>query len=145
MYRSCPLVLLLLPLTSACGWISFEKKVGGEEYAAREEIRVYYLEVQKAFALRDHAALAALFDPSITKPMTQAQIQEWGRKFFAENQAVSFHIDKLSFDDIGPGRAVVLLTYHVTTSGGKGDFGGTEADELQKRGGRWRVTAWEKR
>lgn len=128
-----------------CAWISFERRVTDQEYAAREEIRAYFGDVQKSFALRDPEAVADLFDPNITRPMTRAQILAWAEKFFAENQAVSYHVDKLSFDDVGPGRASVILTYRVTTAGGKGDFGGTEADELQKRGGRWRVTSWEKR
>ena len=110
----------------------------------RREIGSYYDEVKAAFASQNPEGLAKLFYPGIAKPMTFPQILDWARRFFSENQAIRFHIDKTEFEDMGPGRAVVRLTYRVTTAGGKGDFGGTEVDFLEKHGGWWVMTAWKK-
>ncbi len=115
-----------------------------EEGRVEAEVRSYYRDVQKAFSARDPQALAALFDPAITQPMTHGQILDWGRKFYGENSEVRFHIDKLDVRDLGPGRAVVNLRYHVTTKDNKADFGGAEIDTLVRRGGKWLMTEWEK-
>lgn len=115
-----------------------------EDFVRAKEIKSFYTDVQRAFAAGNAGALAALFDSGIAKPMTHAEILKWSTKFFQENSEISFHIDKLTIDDMGPGRGVVRLTYHVTTAGGKGDFGGTEIDILEKHGGWWRIISWEK-
>lgn len=114
------------------------------EYAARQEIKAYFEEIKAAFASQNPENLAALFDPSITRPMTFPDIFLWARKFFGENQAVTFHLDKMDFQDLGPDRATVKVAYRVTTRGGKGDFSGTEIDILEKKAGWWRITSWEK-
>lgn len=138
-------LLLCLSLSlSGCGWISFQAKPSERELDIRREVPLFYDEVKRAFAARNEDALARLFDPGIAKPMTIQQIRDWAKKFFAENEQIAFHVDKLDFEDMGPGRAVVRLTYRVTTRGGKGDFGGTEIDVVERREGRWRIMSWEK-
>ncbi len=136
-------VLLLASSLAGCG-VSFERRTLPVEEAMKAELRVYYSKVQDVFKDEDADALASLFDPAITQPMTHEQILDWGRKFFAQYQGVRFHVERLIFEDLGPGAAAVKLAYRVTTLGGKGDFGGVERDTLAKVGGRWRMTAWEK-
>ena len=50
--------------------------------------------------------------------------------------------------EIDPGRdrlpRAATLTYQVRTTSGKGDFGGTEIDEFEKVGERWKMLSWEK-
>lgn len=133
-----------LAFLTGCGGVSFRRGLNLQEYSWQQEIRAYYLEVKAAFASQNPEALAGLFDAGITKPMTFPQILAWGRRFFSENAGVTFHIKKLEFEDLGPDRAVVALTYQVTTIGGKGDFGGKELDVLEKRAGHWRIVSWEK-
>jgi hypothetical protein len=123
----------------------FRKLPGPEEHARISEIEAFYREdVARAFQARDAGALASLFDPAISKPMTHAQILDWGRTFFAKHENVRFHADDVIVESLGHAQARVLLRYRVTTRGGSGDFGGTESDELVRRGGRWIVAAWEK-
>lgn len=136
---------MLSAAEAGCGWVSFERRLSDQEYAARSEIRVYYEQVQTVYAAGNAQALAGLYDPGITQPMTRAQILAWGEKFFGENTAVRFKVLRLEFDVVGAGRAVVTLTYRVITEGGRGDFSGTETDILEKHGGRWKMMSWEKR
>jgi len=137
-------LLLASVLLSSCGYVSFGRKVGDDELRLRSSVRAYYDEVVLAFAAGNGDSLAMLFDSSITKPMTHEQIKAWGAKFFKENGPASFKIDKVEYERLGYENAVVLLTYHVETKSGKGNFGGTERDVLTKRGKRWVVTEWEK-
>ena len=137
-------LLLATVFLSSCGYVSFGRKVGDDELRLRVSVRAYYDEVVLAFAAGNADSLTMLFDASITKPMTRDQIQAWGVKFFKENGPASFKIDNVEFERLGYENAVVLLTYHVETKSGKGNFGGTERDVLAKRGKRWVVTEWEK-
>ena len=140
--RALPLLLILL--IPACGWVSFGRKVSEDELRLRTDVRSYYDEVARAFALGDAEVLTRLFDPSIAKPMTREQILAWGKDFFAKHGAASFKIERIEYERLGYENAVVLLTYRVETKDGKGNFGGTERDYLIKRGRQWNVTAWEK-
>lgn len=141
--RALPLVLLL-----ACGCSSFEvgfgRTVSDDELRLRGDVRAYYDEVARAFALGDADGLTRLFDPAIAKPMTREQIQAWGAKFFGEHGGASFKVERLEYERLGFENAVVLLTYSVKTKSGVGGFGGTERDYLVKRGKRWIMTSWEK-
>ena len=114
------------------------------EQVAEGEIRSYYGEVKQAFALGLPEALTLLFSPSITKPMTHEEIRAWAEKFFGDNGPSRFIIEELDIQELGAGRAVVLMKYHVETKSGKGDFRGTELNTLKKKHGRWRMTEWEK-
>lgn len=118
--------------------------MGVEEYAIEEEVKSYYEEFKGVFAAQNAGALTELFDSGISKPMTLPQIRAWAEKFFSENKGVDFHVERIEFLGIGLEKADIRLTYHVTTVGGKGDFGGVELDTLVKRGGKWRISAWEK-
>lgn len=140
--RRIPLVLLLV--FAGCKYISFGRRMSNDEIRLQQEIRAYYGDVQRAFAAGNAQALAALFDSSIVKPMTYAQILAWGEKFFSENGPARFRIESLEFDALGHRQADVVMKYRVVTKDGKGDFGGVEADRLVKRGGRWYMTEWEK-
>lgn len=113
--------------------------------APEAQVRDYfYREVPRAFAARSPEALGALFAPEIARPMTHARILEWGRDFFGKHAEVAFHVDGLDLEEVSEDRATAVLAYRVTTAGGKGDFGGRERDWLERRGGRWLITAWEK-
>lgn len=136
---------LLCAALCGCARLSFRKLAGPEEHARVSEIeRLYREEAPAAFAAGDAERLAALFDPAITRPMTHAKIADWGREFFGKHRDVRFHADDVVVERLGAGTARVLLRYRVTTRGGDGDFGGTEADELVRRGGRWLIASWEK-
>ena len=142
--RAIPLAALLL--ASSCSWVTvgFGRAVSDDELRLRADVRAYYDDVVQAFAAGNPDALAQLFDAAIAKPMTHAQILDWGRKFFGEHGTASFKIEKFEYERLGYENAVILLTYRVETKTGKGAFGGTERDYLVKRGKRWIVTAWEK-
>lgn len=144
MLRRSLLGFLAAASLGGCGWISFDRRMSLREFAAQAEIKAYYDEVKNAFAARDAEALAALYDPGITQPLTYPQIRDWARRFFAGNENVRFRVETLRFERLGAGRATVLLAYEVTTRGGKGDFAGTEIDELEKRDGSWRIISWRK-
>ena len=133
-----------LLLLSGCVRLDFSRKVDNPELILRGEIRSYFDQVAAAFAAGNADALANLFDPGVARPMTRDQILAWGRDFFHQHGPARFKIEKLEFERVGHVGAVVLLTYKVETSGGKGDFGGVERDEMVKRGGRWYVSGWEK-
>ena len=143
--RAAALIALAL-LTGACAQLDlgFGRRVSDEEFVLREEIRAYYQEVGAAFASGNAQALAGLFDPGISEPMTRAQIEAWGEDFFKKHGPARFEVEKIDFERAGHESAVVELTYRVTTRGGDGSFGGTERDQLVKRGRRWSVSAWEK-
>jgi hypothetical protein len=134
----------VLALTG-CG-LSFEfgRKVSNEELILRDELRSYYSEVAETFAAGNSAALAELYDPGIAHPMTQDQIRAWGDDFFKKHGPAGFKVLKLDFEQVGHITSVVTLTYKVETRDGVGSFGGTERDQLVKRGRRWSVTAWDK-
>ncbi|MDD5304121.1 MAG: hypothetical protein PHS14_13555 [Elusimicrobia bacterium] len=131
-------------LLSACGYVSFARKVSDDELRLRAGVRAYYDEVAQAFTAGNHEALALLFDAAIAKPMTREQIAAWGKDFFAAHGPASFKVERVEYERLGYENAVVLLTYRVETKDGKGNFGGTERDYLTKRGRRWIVTSWEK-
>lgn len=137
------ILLLGLLATGACVRLDFGRKVGDDELRLRRELQAYYLDASAAFAAGSPEALTALYDPSITKPMTLKQIQDWGVKFFGEHGPAKFKVDKLVFDRLGYESAVVTLTYHVETKDHKGEFGGTEVDEFVKKRGRWLMTRWD--
>lgn len=138
------LILAAAALASSCGWISFGRAVSDDELRLRAGVRAYYDEAAQAFAAGNHEALSLLFDAAIAKPMTREQISAWGKDFFAKHGPASFKVQRVEFERLGFESAVVLLTYRVETSDGKGSFGGVERDYLAKRGKRWVVTAWEK-
>ncbi len=135
---------MLILLISACGWVSFGRKISEDELRLRTDVRSYYDEVARAFAMGDAEGLTRLFDPAIAKPMTREQILAWGKDFFAKHGAASFKIDRIDYERLGFENAVVLLTYRVETKDGQGGFGGTERDQLIKHGRQWTVTSWEK-
>lgn len=138
------LLLALLALGSACVRLDMGRKLGDDELRLRRELEGYYVEAAAAFATGSPEALAALYEPSIRKPMTRQQIKDWGAKFFGEHGPARFKVVKLEFDRLGYESALVTLTYKVETKTGKGDFGGVEQDEFVKKNGRWLMTAWEK-
>lgn len=140
--RLIPLALLLL--ASACGYVSFGRKVSDDELRLRTDVRAYYDEVVQAFAAGNSERLTSLFDGAIAKPMTRDQIAAWGKGFFLQHGPARFKIEAIEYERLGYVNAVVLLTYRVETKDGKGDFGGTERDYLTKRGKRWIMTSWEK-
>lgn len=131
-------------LLAGCGLVKIGPAKPLRQSVAEQELRDYYAQVQLAFARADEGALTELFDPSITKPMTRAQIRAWAKEFFTKNGRSRFIIEDLELVDLGPGRAVARLKYRVVTPGGKGDFAGAEMDVLEKKAGRWRITGWEK-
>jgi len=139
--RIIPIAALLL--LSACGYVSFGRKVSDDELRLRADVRAYYDEVVQAFATGNADALTLLFDGAIAKPMTREQIAAWGRKFFGEHGAAKFKVESVEYERLGYENAVVLLSYRVETKDGKGSFGGVERDYLSKRGRRWVITAWE--
>lgn len=141
MRRLLPLAALVL---SSCGYVSFERAKTPDEVRLEQSVRAYYGDVRRAFAVGNADALTALFSPSITHPMTQAQIRAWAEKFFSEHGRARMRIDRLDVDELGFVRAVVTLTYRVETPDGKGAFGGTERDVLERRDGRWFVASWDK-
>lgn len=137
--------LLASLLLGGCGFaVDFGRKVSDEELILRGEIRSYYDEVAAAFAAGNADKLAGLFDPGIARPMTQEQIRAWGADFFKKHGPARFKVERIDFERAGHVSAAVALTYRVETRDGDGSFGGTERDELVKRGRRWSVTAWEK-
>lgn len=138
------LPVLLLALGSACVSVDMGRRLSDDERRLQRELEAYYLEASAAFATGSAEALAALYDPSISRPMTLTQIREWGVKFFGEHGPARFKVEKLEFDRVGYENAVVTLTYKVQTKDGKGDFGGVEQDIFVKKKGRWLMTAWEK-
>jgi hypothetical protein len=138
------LLLGCLLAGAACVRLDMGRKLSDDEHRIRRELEAYYMEASAAFATGSPEALAALYDPSITKPMTLQQIREWGVKFFGEHGPARFKVEKLEFDRVGYEHAVVTLTYKVETKSGKGGFGGTEIDTFVKKRGRWLMTAWEK-
>ena len=140
--RGLPLMLILL--IPACGWVSFGRKVSQDELRLRTDVRSYYDEVARAFAMGDAEGLTRLFDPGITKPMTREQILAWGKDFFGKHGTASFKIERIEYERLGFENAVVLLTYRVETKDGQGSFGATERDQLVKHGRQWTVTSWEK-
>lgn len=144
MRRLAPVLAALL--LGGCGSIAldFGRKISPEEYALRADIRSYYDQVAAAFAAGNAGALAGLFEPGIARPMTREQIRAWGEDFFKKHGPARFVVEKLDYERAGHVSAVVLLTYRVETKDGDGSFGGTERDELVKRGRRWSVAAWEK-
>ncbi|MCX5794570.1 MAG: nuclear transport factor 2 family protein [Elusimicrobia bacterium] len=143
MRRGAFLALGALAL-SACIQVSFRRSATQEEAALQAEIRRTYWEVAAAFAAGDAEALAALFSPDISHPMTQGQIRDWARDFFARNGRARFHVTELSFDELGYTHAVVTLKYRVDPAKPEGAFGGTETDRLDRRQGRWAVTSWDR-
>lgn len=145
MRRLLPLAAAALAL-SACGGISvnFNRKVSEEELILRDEVKNYYAEVAAAFAAGNSAALAELYEPGISHPMTKEQIRAWGDDFFKKHGPAAFKARKIDFEGVGHVEAEVLLTYRVETRDGDGSFGGTERDHLVKRGRRWSVASWDK-
>ncbi|MBI4061298.1 MAG: hypothetical protein HY403_07690 [Elusimicrobia bacterium] len=131
-------------LLSSCGYVSFARRISDDELRLRSDVRAYYDEVARAFAVGNADALTLLFDAAMTKPMTREQVAAWGRDFFAKHGPASFKIDRMEYERLGHENAVVLLSYRVETKDGSGNFGGTERDSLSKRGRRWVVTSWEK-
>ena len=131
-------------LLGGCIRLSFRRAETPEETALQAEVRRYYWGVAAAFASGDADALAELFSPSITHPMTQSQIRDWAREFFAKNGRARFHVDELRFDELGYSRAVVTFKYRVEPLKPEGSFGGIETDRLDRRRGRWSVTAWDR-
>lgn len=131
-------------LLSACGYVSFGRKVSDDELRLRSSVRAYYDEVVQAFAAGNPETLTMLFDAAIAKPMTREQISAWGKDFFAKHGPSRFKVLRVEYERLGYENAVVLLTYRVETPDGKGNFGGTERDNLTKHGRRWVVTSWEK-
>lgn len=137
-------LLLVLVVLGACVRLDLGRKVSDDELRLRRELEGYYLEAAAAFAAGSPDALAALYDQSITRPMTLAAIRAWGEGFFAEHGPARFKVEKLEFERLGYESAVVALTYRVETRDGKGSFGGVERDEFVRRRGRWLMTGWEK-
>jgi len=142
--RRAVLIALSAGLLCACIRVSFRRVPGPEETALQAEIRRYYWNVAGAFAAGDADALAALFSPSITRPMTQDRIRDWARDFFARYGRARFHVTELRFDELGYARAVVTLKYRVEPARPEGAFGGTETDRLERRSGRWTVASWDR-
>jgi hypothetical protein len=144
MRRPFFLLLPVLCLASACGGVSFGRRVSDDEMIIKQEIHSYYDQIQGAFATANPDALAGLFSPSITHPMTHKEIKDWADKFFKENRNGHFKIEKIAFEGLSYIKASVVLTYKVETPDGKGDFGGTERDTLTKDHGHWYTAAWDK-
>src|SRR5271155_5553324 len=130
--RVLPLCLAAGVLASACGGISFGRKVSDDELILQQEIHDYYNKIGEAFASANPDGLTALFDPSITHPMTHKEIEDWANNFFKENKNGHFKIAKLDIETLSYIKASVVLTYKVETPEHKGDFGGTERDLLIK-------------
>jgi hypothetical protein len=131
-------------LIGGCGWISFRKPPTDDELRVERELRLYYTEVKRSFAVGNPQALASLFDASITRPMSKPEIERWSEDFFKAHGRASFTIQKFELDELGADRAVVTIRYRVDTPDGKGSFAGVESDELVKRNGRWYIAGWEK-
>ncbi len=138
------LALLWAGLLAGCGYISFSRTATTDEIVLQQELRNFYGELKGAFATGNADALAGLYDPSITHPMTQPEILAWGRKFFADNRTAHLRIEKTSVDELSYIRAVVTVSYKVETSRGKDDFSGSERDVLVKHRGRWYIASWDK-
>jgi len=144
MRRSAAVAAAALVLTG-CGFsVNFGRKVSEEELILRDEIRAYYSEAAAAFAAGNAGALAELYEPGISHPMTKDQILAWGEDFFKKHGPARFKVEKLDFEGVGHVQAEVLLTYRVETRDGDGSFGGTERDRLVKRGRRWSMASWDK-
>ena len=137
-------VAVLPGLLAGCLRLGFERRATTEEIVLKAEIRAFYGQVQQAFAAGTPRALAALFSPTIARPMSHAEILAWAERFFSEHGHARFRVERLEFDELGHLQALVTLTYRVETPGGRGDFGGTEQDTLVKTSGRWTISAWEK-
>ncbi len=144
--RLLPWVWLGLPLMlfAACKYVSFNRPATDDDILIKDEIRSYYDKIQSAFVTGNPDALASLFSPSITHPMTFPEVKNWSQKFFAANRNAHFRIDKLTIESWSYINASVLITYKVETPDGKGDFGGTERDALVKEHGQWYISGWEK-
>ncbi|MBI3553107.1 MAG: hypothetical protein HY077_11380 [Elusimicrobia bacterium] len=134
----------VLALTGCGLTFRFDRKMSNEELILRDEVRAYYSEVAAAFAAGNGAALAGLFAPGISHPMTKEQIEAWGDDFFAKHGPAGFKVEKLEFEKVGHVSAEVVLTYRVETRDKAGSFGGVERDRLVKRGRRWSVASWDK-
>lgn len=136
-------VLLGLLAASACVRLDMGRPVGDDERRLRREIEGYYLDCAAAFAAGSAESLAALYDPSITRPMDLEKIRRWGQEFFGRHGGARFKIEKLEFERLGHENAEVLLAYRVETTSGEGGFGGVERDFFTKKRGRWLMTRWE--
>ena len=130
-------------LLTSCGYVSFGRKVTDDELRLRADVRSYYDEVVTAFAAGNPDSLALLFDAEIAKPMTREKITAWGKDFFAKHGSAKFKVDRVKYERLGHVNAVVLLTYHVETADGTGNFADTERDYLARRGRSWVITSWE--
>ncbi len=137
-------LLLVLLAVGACVRLDLGRRVSDDELRLRRELEGYYVDAAAAFATGSPEALAALYDSSISKPMTLDAIRKWGVEFFGKHGPARFKVEKLEFDRLGYENAVVTLTYRVETKTGEGSFGGVERDEFVKKKGRWLMTAWEK-
>jgi hypothetical protein len=142
--RILPILVPVILLGAACGGVSFGRRVSDDEMIIQQEIHSYYNQIQEAFATANPDALAALFAPSITHPMTHQEIADWANKFFKENRNGHFKVEKLTFEGLSYIKASVVLAYKVETPDGKGDFSGVERDTLTKDHGHWYVAAWDK-
>jgi hypothetical protein len=112
--------LALTLILSGCSYVSFGRKISDDEYRLRREVKDFYAGVQSAFASGNAEALTALFSPSITHPMTHAEIRKWAEGFFRENKNGNFRIESLDIESVSFVQAVVLLKYRVETPEGKG-------------------------
>jgi hypothetical protein len=140
--RALPALIALC--LAGCGWISFRKPPTDDELRVERELRLYYTEIKRSFAVGNSQALASLFDSSITRPMSKPEIERWGEDFFKAHGRASFTIQKFELDELGADRAAVTIRYRVDTPDGQGSFSGAETDELIKKSGRWYIAGWEK-
>ena len=130
-------------LAGACAYVGFDRGLSPDEIVLQQEIRAYFNEMQEAFAAGNAQALASLFDPSITHPMNQDEIEARAGAFFAANKGAHLGIDRVSFEELGMQRAVVTAAYKAEALQASSALQGVERATLVKRRGRWYVSRWE--
>ena len=139
------LVLGAAAALASCSYftLDFSKPMSSREIALEQEIRLFYAQVQTAFAAGNAEALTDLFFPSITHPMTHEEIRAWSRGFFERNGRARFHIQSFNIDKLSYVNPVVTVKYRVETPSGKDDFGAVETDTLAQLNGRWYIASWD--
>lgn len=129
---------------AGCGYVSFERPKTPDELRLIQSVHDYYGELGQAFAAGNADTLAELYSPSLSHPMTRAQLRAWAEKFFAEHGRARLVIKRLDVDELGYVQAVATVDYAVETPDGRGDFSGVERDVLERKKGRWAIASWDK-
>jgi hypothetical protein len=137
-------LLLACAFLFGCNLISFRKTPSSDEIRLKSEVQDFYGKLKTSFAVANPDSLATLFWPSITQPMSHAQIKSWAEDFFKNHPRPRFVIETFEITELGYSRAVVQLRYKIVVPEAQGSFGAFEEDELKRDHGRWFIASWRK-